>query len=315
MIDINLQLPDNFLDPEMRDGYLVTREMKEIWAVELDLLNEFIRVCKKHNLTYYADGGTILGAVRHKGMIPWDDDIDVMMFRDDYEKLCQIASDEFLHPYFFQTEYTDPGSLRSHAQLRNSNTTAILESNLDKSFRFNQGIFLDIFVIDSVPDDEELFDKQLAQVEHLRKKAFRLASFTTRYEVSSDNKIKSIIKYIIRILLTCYYKITHRPNRYFIKLEQEISKYNGASTKRVAKYFDIPMNKKRRVWDRNYFSDSVEIPFEMFSIAVPAGYIALLDQFYGSWQEFKIGTATHGGVIFNTDIDYKQSLAQNRRPS
>ncbi len=315
MVDIKLQLPNNFLEPEMRDGYLVTKEMKEIWAVELDLLNEFIHVCQKHNLTYYADGGTILGAARHKGMIPWDDDIDVMMFRDDYEKLCQIAPNEFQHPYFFQTEYTDPGSLRSHAQLRNSNTTAILESNLDKSFRFNQGIFLDIFVIDSVPDDEELFDKQLAQAENFRKKAFRLASYTTRYEVLSNKKIKLILKKLISMLLTCYYKITHRPNKYFVKLEQEISKYNGTNTKRVAKYFDIPMNKKRRVWDRNYFSDSIELPFEMFSIAVPSGYISILNQFYGSWQEFKIGTATHGSVIFNTDIDYKQYLTQNRRLS
>lgn len=312
MVDINLQLPENFLESEIRDGYLVSSEMKEIWAVQLDLLNEFIRVCKKYNLTYYADGGTLLGAVRHKGIIPWDDDIDVMMFRTDYEKLCKIAQEEFQHPYFFQTEYTDPGSLRSHAQLRNSNTTAILKSNLDKDFTFNQGIFLDIFVLDAVPDNEQLFDAQLSAIETLKRKTFDFASYTNRYEVTTSNKFKHIIKYVLHIVLSFYYKITKRPNKYFVKLQKEITKYNKSETQRVAKYFDIPMNKKRRVWNRNIFTSSVEIPFEMFNISVPIGYIELLDQFYGSWKEYKIGTATHGEVIFDTNTDYKEYLIKMR---
>ena len=94
MLNIKLELPEGFLEEEERDGYLVSAEMKKIWAVELDLLNEFMRVCKEHDIRWFADGGTILGAIRHNGMIPWDDDIDVCMYREDYEKLCSFDMNE-----------------------------------------------------------------------------------------------------------------------------------------------------------------------------------------------------------------------------
>ena len=107
MIELNINIPDSFLDEEERCGYIVSKQMKEVWAVELDLLAELLRVCKKHGIKVFASGGTMLGAIRHKGFIPWDDDIDMMMFRSDYDKLCAIAAEEFVEPYFFQTEYTD----------------------------------------------------------------------------------------------------------------------------------------------------------------------------------------------------------------
>ncbi|WP_302782657.1 LicD family protein, partial [Acidaminococcus intestini] len=154
MITLNIKLPDHFLDEEVQDGFLVSQKRKEVWAVELDLLTEFDRVCKKYKLRYFADGGTLLGAIRHGGFIPWDDDIDLAMFRDDYDKLCSIALHEFKNPYFFQTEYTDRGSLRGHAQLRNSNTTAILRNSLNCKYKFNQGIFIDIFPMDSVTENQ-----------------------------------------------------------------------------------------------------------------------------------------------------------------
>ena len=90
-MNIKIDLPDRFLDAEVRDGYQVTSEMKRIWAVELDLLCEFQRVTDKYGIKYIAEGGTMLGAVRHGGFIPWDDDVDIMMMRDDYDKLCNIA--------------------------------------------------------------------------------------------------------------------------------------------------------------------------------------------------------------------------------
>ena len=137
MVSLNIKLPENFLDEEIRDDYVVSSQMKQVWAVELDLLNKILEVCKKYNIKIIASGGTLLGAVRHKGFIPWDDDIDLMMMRDQYDKLCDVAEKEFTYPYFFQTEYTDPGSMRGHAQLRNSQTTGILNVERGKC-KFNR---------------------------------------------------------------------------------------------------------------------------------------------------------------------------------
>ena len=83
-------IPKDFLNEEEKDGFLITETRKKIWAIELDLLFEVIRVCKKYNIQYTLAGGNILGAVRHNGFIPWDDDIDVAMFRDDYERFCRV---------------------------------------------------------------------------------------------------------------------------------------------------------------------------------------------------------------------------------
>ena len=78
---INLQLDDSFYKEEIRDGYTVTTKQKKIWAVEMDLLDQLLKVCKKHDIKVIIYAGTLLGAIRHKGFIPWDDDIDVALTR------------------------------------------------------------------------------------------------------------------------------------------------------------------------------------------------------------------------------------------
>ena len=86
---------------EIRCDFLVTTDRKKVWQVELELLAEFDRICRKYGLRYFADYGTLLGAARHKGFIPWDDDIDVTMMRPDYERLKQIMKQERLPEPFF----------------------------------------------------------------------------------------------------------------------------------------------------------------------------------------------------------------------
>ena len=120
-------MPENFFEPEVRSGYQVSTESKKLWAVELDLLNEFKRVCKDYGLSYYAVGGTLIGAARHKGFIPWDDDIDVAMMWDDFKKFMEIAPNEFKNPYFFQSYKTDDMTEVSHARIRNSMTTGFTQ--------------------------------------------------------------------------------------------------------------------------------------------------------------------------------------------
>lgn len=119
MVELKLDIPKSFLESEVRCGYEVSAQMKKVWAVELDLLMEAKRVFEKYNIRWYAIGGTLLGAARHNGFIPWDDDIDIAIPRTDYERLRSVARKEFSHPYFFQDEYNSPGLLCGHAKLRN----------------------------------------------------------------------------------------------------------------------------------------------------------------------------------------------------
>ncbi len=89
----------DFFRDEIRNGFYVPTSIKQAWATELDVLKEIDKICKRYNIKYFADAGTLLGAVRHGGFIPWDDDIDIVMFREDFESFLEKAKDELPEEY------------------------------------------------------------------------------------------------------------------------------------------------------------------------------------------------------------------------
>lgn len=277
-----------FLSEEVRSGYKVSSEMKKVWKIELDLLTELLKVCSKYNLKIYASGGTMLGAVRHKGFIPWDDDIDMMMMREDYEKLCSIAQKEFSHPYFFQTEDTDKGSLRGHAQLRNSETTGILESEKNKKLKFNQGIFIDIFPLDSVIDNKFLFFLQGVTAVFFRKLSSLYGKLIQR---------KNIL-HLKQIPKNPFFPI-------FIKICKQ---YNHIKNTKMLSTLSFIFFKKNHQKFASDFKDGVMLDFEYMKIPVVKEYGRALTQEFGNWREFKIGTSNHKGVFFDTEKSYKHYI-------
>lgn len=128
------QLPDNRLDGDT--------PLRQAQLVMLRLLKSFHAICEEHGLRYWLDAGTLLGAVRHGGFIPWDDDVDVLMPRDDYARFCAIAADELPFDMFFQTPETDPGFSCPWVKIRDR------YSHLDEAtgpYPYSQAIFIDIF--------------------------------------------------------------------------------------------------------------------------------------------------------------------------
>ena len=299
MVDLQLKFPDSFFDEEIRSGYTVTRAQKELWAVELDLLNEFDRVCREYGLKYFADGGTTLGAVRHKGFIPWDDDIDLVMFRLDYNRLCEIAEKAFHEPYFFQTEITDRGSMRGHAQLRNSNTTGILMAELDMKLSFNQGIYIDVYPLDNVPEDERERRAFIKRALKKRKLADIYARLSTRYR---KNQL-SLIEFMIR---ACHMLLGRSRNPFYCRYESFIQSWHGPTQKTgILCLKTIPDN---FILERAWYSETVMMPFEMLEIPVCAGYEAYLSRLYGDWQVPRQNSNMHGGLFFDADRSYSDYI-------
>lgn len=151
------------LDAEYSPDYVVSDTMRKIWQVGFDLLRVFIDMCRRHDLTYYIYFGTLLGAVRHEGFIPWDDDVDVVMPREDFDKLAGFA-DEFPAPYFLQMAENDPGTFwGSGMRLRNSNTTGISRQDFEQEA--NLGIWMDILLLDNCPADRRIVEKNAENVQ------------------------------------------------------------------------------------------------------------------------------------------------------
>ena len=100
---------DFFLD-EVREGFFIPAMMKRAWAAELEILVEIDRICDKYKLRYFIDYGNLLGAIRHKGFIPWDDDIDIMMMRKDYEIFAEVANAELPKELVFRSPEDDSGN-------------------------------------------------------------------------------------------------------------------------------------------------------------------------------------------------------------
>lgn len=302
MVDLRIDIPAGFLKEEIRCGHTVTAQMKEIWAVELDLLAEFQRVCEKYHLKYYASGGTLLGAVRHKGFIPWDDDIDVEMFREDYNKLCEIGPKEFKKPYVFQNEYTESGSLRGFSKLRNSQTTAMYRHEKRKCYQgYDKGIFIDIFPLDSILDDP------IKQEKKKRKADKWCNAYLTSIDIyfhcqHNRNSRTAKIKEFLRPLL--YYPCKWSKTWLHKKYEEACSLGNDLPTKKVAIFclFD-----KRNIHHRQDFKECVLSTFEFMKIRIPGQAENILTEGFGDWHQFVKGGSLHGDsqMIFNTDSPYK----------
>ena len=126
--------------------------LRKLQLTELEMLVEVDRICRKYNINYSLDGGTLLGAVRHKGFIPWDDDADIMMSRSEYERFFNICKKELDTEKFFLQEFRTDSKYRwGYSKLRRNGTVFLREGQ--EHIKCHHGVFIDIFIFDNVPDD------------------------------------------------------------------------------------------------------------------------------------------------------------------
>lgn len=241
------------------NDYKISDKMRKIWQVELAMLDQIDAICKKHDIKYFLLHGTLLGAVRHKGFIPWDDDLDIGMLRKDYDKFMEIAPKELGEPYFLQNMWTDSNCFWGGiTKLRNSETAGITERELGHDC--NLGIWIDILPLDYCTTDEKL----LASKERKIKKACTwLYARVYGNELKRFGRIPAVIWKIVTAvshLIPYQYlcKKLNRAMRLYTEPSKDMAVFTGAG--------------KHRILNAADFEETTKLDFEGRMIPAPVGY-------------------------------------------
>ncbi len=232
--------------------------------VLLELLKEFDQICKKHKIPYILFCGTALGAVRHSGFIPWDDDLDVSMLRKDYERFLSIAPSELHDQFYLQAEFSKHWGMH-FTKLRKNNTT-FLEKYHPKDKMMHQGIYIDIFPCDNAQDNELLRKVQF----YASRIVLSHTIFKRGYETTS--KAKKMVMFLCSLLP--------------IKPFRKIAMYRkGENSQYVQTFLSCTSRYKKGIYKRSWFTDTVEMDFENMKFPVSAHYDELLSTLYGDYMK------------------------------
>ena len=264
-------------------------DLDKLKLIELDILNETISVCKKLNIRYYVLGGTLLGAVRHKGFIPWDDDIDIGMLRPDYDVFVEKAPQYLGRHLFLQTHKTDPQFFQGFAKIRNSDTTFI--ETVCKTKKMNHGIYIDVFPLDIVQRKDDLLFNSLKFMLSVR----IFAEFL-------PDQHRSVIG---RIGVLCSKLLFPSAERAFQKREalyrlpkrgEYIANHNGAWG-------------KKEIVPARWYGEGTPLEFEGLQVMAPKEYDKWLRQVYGDYWQLPPAeqrVPRHDTVLIDTDNSYRK---------
>ena len=242
--------------------------MNELQKVEMELFLCFAETCKKLDLNYFLVCGSALGAARHGGFIPWDDDMDVGMFREDFNKFMELAPSILPESIFLQNYKSDPEYPYIFAKLRNSNTTYI-EKILSK-FNMNHGVFLDIFPLDGYPESPSEQKKLARQKRSFRRKLFCGFDFERGYKASA-------LAFALRVL--GYHKRTAKTLEEYEKL---ISKYPVKYSKIICNHGT--WHAERDYIPVEYYGEGTDAVYEGVMVRVPEMTDQYLTCLYGDWR-------------------------------
>lgn len=253
--------------PHSHDG-----RRSSIQNILLAYLLEVDRICRKHNIKYFLGGGTLLGAIRHHGFIPWDDDADIMMLREDYDKFCKIAQSELPGAMTFQTSETDKNCFYEFAKIRLDDT--VFATSFAKNHKdMHMGLAFDIFCHDKTANSK--FGQKL----HLGMTLFTRALVFNKWnnrKAENDSKIQSAITNFFKALF---------PLKFSMWLEKQTLKF--FKSKMNAKYLYDGMGKNiyNGVFPIDYLDEVIYVDFEGYKMPVPKKYDEYLTFLYGNYME------------------------------
>lgn len=243
-------------------------ELKKLQRIELEMLIEVDRICRKYDIKYSLDGGTLLGAVRHKGFIPWDDDIDVIMLREEYNKFFDACKKELDSKRFFLQDYrTDPYYIFGYEKIRRLGTEFIRLGQ--EHLKNKTGVFIDIFVADNVPDNL------------IMRKLHLFACFIIRKVLYSNIGKISEKNFFVR---QWYKLLSLIPRDFSFYIRNVLANVCNRNRTELVRHMTHNYRISRYGMPRVCFDDFIELEFEKYKFKAFKNYDLYLTKLYGDYM-------------------------------
>lgn len=248
--------------------------IQEIKAIEVDILSVFAEFCDSNNLKYFLSYGTLLGAIRHKGFIPWDDDIDITMPRDDYDKL-QSLLEEKNNLFNDHIELKTPDSKNYQYQFCKiiDNKTLAYEKNMKD--RYKTSIWIDIFPIDKIPSDPGEQEQFISKLLKMRKFYF----YTIEKKLNGEGIFKHIKYTIVKTVMTPIYQLINQKKR----IAKLAKKYQNLNTD--YRFFSLNGDSYKTVFKESLLNEQTVVTFENREFKTFKDYDTILTQIFGDYMK------------------------------
>ncbi len=289
-----MEFPDSYFEDEVREGFYISSLMKRAWAAQMEVLEQVQKICERHDIRYFAEWGTLLGTIRHGGRIPWDDDIDLCMLREDYNRFREAAERELTDGCWFMDYQWSDDFDHTIGRIINSRVLVVEGAALEKYHGFPYVAGLDIFCLDELPSDPQEEEGYFELVRFL---------YTLINEIRMDKEgvlpvdPAELERHIRRAEQLCHVSFDRsRPvkQQLYELLQKDVEpRYAGTGAQEIT---SIPWWRRNRAYrlPKECYAGGVKVPFENTEIVVPVGYEELLRRKYGAgWMTPVRGGSAH----------------------
>lgn len=287
-----LEFSADYFKTEVRDGFEIPAMMKRAWAAQMEVLHVVAGVCKNNGIRYFADGGTLLGAVRHKGMIPWDDDIDICVVREEYNRLIQVLPKALPHGFVVAGMYADSERLQKAAFVPHLRVIADETLwNFNDYMRYFHGfpyqrVGIDIFPMDYISRD--------IGITNVQKQIIRLGIETLRdwNKLGENGMLDEYVNGFQKLCNVSFGNVNNVKN-YMWKI---IDKISSISYREEADYITnifYWLDNDNYKMKKECYDYTIELPFENMNIVAPEMYDEVLRAEYGDYMVPVKGAADH----------------------
>ncbi len=278
-----MQFSQNFFKKEIRCDFEISEMMKRAWAAELEVLQVVADVCKKNGLSYFADWGTLLGAVRHQGFIPWDDDIDICLKREDYMQLIRILPEQLPKGFVMAGMYADSERLRQAALCLNIRVMADEEQwDFNDYMKYFHGfpyqrIGIDIFPLDYVPRDRELLEIQKEIIIYGR----LILQYWDTYQKNGELETRlSVMEELCSVTIP-----RNAGTENFLRklIDSVAALYQENEADELVEY-QYYVTGSQKCMKKDWYQEVTRLPFECTEIAAPAAFHEALTAQFGDYM-------------------------------